>query len=106
LNWLERFWTGCGHCRGGQECPLAGANSPVGPDGTGGLALRAAVVFLLPLASAIVCSHLAWRMWAGHEPGSSAGWQIAGMAVGIVLGIAVAKVLIRIMRQRQTDEGA
>ncbi|MGQ9649316.1 MAG: hypothetical protein ACUVXJ_04330 [Phycisphaerae bacterium] len=100
MNWLERFWTGCGHCKGGQGCPLVEANNPGGSGGTGGMALRAAVVFLLPLTSAIVCSCLAWRMWASDAAGSIAGWQIGGMAVGIAVGIALAKVLIRIMRQR------
>ena len=111
LNWLERFWTGCGHCKGGQECPFvdtAGLGGSQGAERGSGLALRAAVVFLLPLASAIVCSHLAGRMRAGDEAASSAQWQIAGMATGLAAGIAAAKLLIRVMRRRErrTDEGA
>ncbi|NLE60100.1 MAG: SoxR reducing system RseC family protein [Planctomycetes bacterium] len=111
MNWLERFWTGCGHCKNGQECPLVDAKSLDGLQGTGrgqGLALPAIVVFLLPLATAIVCSHLVARMWAGDDAASRAQWQVVGMAGGLVLGIAAAKIMTTIMRRRgrRTNEGA
>lgn len=111
MNWLERFWTGCGHCKNGQECPFADAKSLDGLQATGrgqGLALPAIVVFLLPLATAIVCSHLVAGTWAGDDAASRAQWQIVGMAGGLALGIAAAKIMTIIMRRRErrTDEGA
>jgi positive regulator of sigma E activity len=85
-----------------------GQGGSQGSERSGNLALPAVVVFLLPLASAIVCSHLTGRMWAGDDAAWSAQWQIVGMAAGLAAGITAAKLLIRVVRRRErrTDEGA
>ena len=100
MNWLERFWSGCGHCRGPEDCPLAkgldGASSHGSiPTMSAGLfAVSVMAVFLLPLIFAMAGGYLAGR-WVALTDGITGLFQDGGMVVGAVVGIAVAKALTR-----------
>lgn len=112
MNWLERFWTGCDHCKGEQACPLlepgVGAESVHASVSSGLLVVRVVLVFLLPLATAIGGSYLASRMWAADTAGSRTAWQVAGMIAGMTIGVAMARLGVRLLgrRQSRTDQGA
>ena len=97
MTWLERFWFGCGHCHGGEGCPVARAESAGGgPAGAGvELAGAAVTVFLLPLMLAIAGAWLAGGRAADGSFAVVAGWQLGGAAAGLVAGVAVAGVLVR-----------
>lgn len=105
LNWLERFWTGCGRCKGMQECPLADpASAGQGADGmTLGprVALFSAVVFLMPLATAIGGAWLVGELVGGGWGVSPDHAQAAGLAGGLLAGIAAARAMIAVMVRRR-----
>lgn len=96
---------GCGHCKGGQECPLL--DSARSTEGSGGsdqatrFALPSAVVFLLPLVTAIGGSFVGGRLWGQGASAASAAGQAAGLAAGLVLGIAAAKGLVALLGRRR-----
>lgn len=115
---LERFWTGCHNCRGGDGCAVAEAAARAEAAlaeaeraaGAGGrqaqllrmpLSVTAGTVFLLPLGLAIVAASLA--EWAGAGRGPTAAiWAptLAGLA-GFFIGVAIAWGLLAGLTRRR-----
>jgi hypothetical protein len=96
MKFLERFWFGCGHCHDGRGCPVAEHADP----NTGEIGFRvpgvslvgaAVLVFLVPLASAILGAFYAGRLAATEQVGLLGLWQVGGAVVGFLGGVAVAK---------------
>lgn len=116
---LRRLWFSCGgHCHthsdGGASCPLMDGANPtqrsLDPQarrfGAGGALVGAAmVVFLLPLVMAIGGAFLAGEYLAPPSSGAVGWWQAAGMLAGLVVGVAIAKLLLFLVRSRQTISG-
>jgi hypothetical protein len=109
VKWLERFWYGCGNCRGGDSCPLVDAADQEAaqrlPWSHGwSLVFAASTVFLLPLTMAMVGA------WLGGRYGDRLGLttlglrQGLGMLVGLSVGVGVAKLLIRLARTRSMPD--
>lgn len=98
MRFLERFWTGCGHCHGVESCPLAQAAEQEGLPLGGGhrLVLTVLVVFILPLLSAILVAFVAGKWFAEETASSLARWQVGGLLVGMAAGVGLAKLLIHI----------
>ncbi len=108
MNFLERFWTGCGNCHGGETCPIAslGEQQRSAPFGQGGYLVAGAVtVFLLPICTVILGAYFAGRQFAGEAAGSLGRWQVAGAFVGLTVGIGVAKLLVAALRRAQGPGG-
>ncbi len=103
MRFLERFWTGCGHCRGGESCPIAEAAEQGGLPLGGGrrLVLTVFVVFVLPLLSALLVAFAAGEWFAGETASSLARWQTGGLLVGMAAGIGLAKLLIHIATRKR-----
>jgi hypothetical protein len=109
MRFLERFWSGCGHCHDGRDCPLATDAAPQtfgtreydhGPALVGAVLL----VFILPLATAIGGAFLAGRWLAGPAPQLLGLWQTGGAIVGFSAGVGLAK-LVFWARRRLADGG-
>lgn len=108
MQWLERFWFGCGHCHGVDSCPVARAaeseSARTGPAGHGaGLVGAAVVVFLMPLIFAIVGAWLAGGRAAEGSFAVSAGWQMAGAAAGLAAGVVTARWLVQRLWAKRGD---
>ena len=108
MKWLERFWFGCGHCHGVDACPVARAaeseSARSGPASRGaGLVGAAVVVFLMPLVFAIAGAWLAGGRPAGKSFAVSAGWQRAGAAIGLVVGVVTARWLVHRLWAKRGD---
>jgi hypothetical protein len=108
MKWLERFWFGCGHCHGVDACPVARAaeseSARSGPASRGaGLVGAAVVVFLMPLVFAIAGAWLAGGRPAGKSFAVSAGWQMAGAAIGLVVGVVTARWLVHRLWAKRGD---
>lgn len=103
MHFLERFWTGCGHCRGRESCPLAQAAEQDGlPFGNGRrLVLLVLTVFILPLIMAIVTAFAAGTWFATDSAASLARWQIGGLLAGMAVGVALAKLLIFVATRKR-----
>lgn len=105
MEFLERFWHGCGgqcHTDGG-SCPIADRldHDPDqhDPFGHGPRLVAASVgVFLMPLACAIGGGHLAERFVATR--GEVELWQAAGMLAGMGAGIVIARFLLNLAQRR------
>ena len=103
MRFLERFWTGCGHCRGGESCPIAQAAEQEGsPFGNSRRLVPAVLtVFILPLVTAILTAFAAGEWFAADTAASLARWQTGGLLGGLALGVGLAKLLIFVAtRQR------
>ncbi len=98
MRFLEKFWTGCGHCRGGDSCPIIQAAEQEGSPYASGhrLVLSVLTVFILPLLSAILVAFAAGRWFAGETASSLARWQVGGLLVGMAAGVGLAKLLIHL----------
>ncbi len=102
MKLLERFWFGCGHCTGEESCPLLQDAAKTyemhrwfrGPTLVG----VALVIFIVPLASAIGGAFLAERLWADGTPEATQRWQIIGLFAGLIVGVALAKLLVHLSR--------
>lgn len=96
---LERFWNGCGHCKGEQPCPIVTEWEQAESGGREGVALlpvalTALVVFILPLTCGILGAWLAGRWWHTGS-GELVGWrQAMGLLVGLAAGVGFAKLLL------------
>ncbi|MFH1747638.1 MAG: hypothetical protein ABIG44_11400 [Planctomycetota bacterium] len=116
---LERLWFSCdGHCAtktdGAASCPLMNGENPaqrrLDPEtrrfNAGGMmALACIVVFLLPLLSAAGGAYLAGRL-VGPQSDAALNWcQTGGLVVGMAVGIGIAKLLVYLMRSKQTLTG-
>ena len=102
MNFLERFWSGCSHCRGQSECPLAedlerASNDPGQARRGSKLVGSAVAVFILPLVGAIAGGHLAGSAWAENSFGSVGRWQSGGILAGLLVGVVLAKLLLKCM---------
>jgi len=104
MKFLERFWFGCGDCHGGHGCPLAesvnqdrkeGGASAHGPALIG----VAVLVFLVPMATAIIGAYVAGRWFAGPAETSLGFWQPAGAFVGFFAGVGLAKLVLWMCRR-------
>ncbi len=106
MKWLERFWFGCGHCRGVEACPVARAveSAQSGPAGSGaGLVGAAVVVFLMPLVFAIAGAWLVGGRAAQDSHAVSSGWQFVGAVAGLAAGVVTARWLVRRLWARRGD---
>lgn len=103
MQFLERFWHGCGECHGGESCHMAQAAVEAAESGRpfssgGSLVLACFGVFLVPLTLAILGGWLAdWTLTAnaGFPRGLCQG---VGMVTGLFAGVGVAKLMLRIAR--------
>jgi hypothetical protein len=59
-------------------------------------------VFLLPLLTGIAGAFLAGHFGAGRTPTSTGWWQFLGMIAGLILGVTLAKLVVRLCRQEQS----
>ena len=106
MKWLERFWGGCGHCHGAESCPLLQAHEDAPQFGEGSSLVGASLtVFILPLASAILGAHLAERWYAESAHVSALVCQVVGGGVGLLIGIALAKIIIACVRRPGRSSG-
>ena len=118
MEFLERFWHGCGgHCHSeGGSCPLAEQfeqepDRRVPFDRGPALVASSAGVFLMPLLLAIGGAYAAGEYLASESSASVGLWQTGGMLVGLAAGIIVARTLLRVAQRRmqptaQSDEGS
>ena len=103
VKMLERFWHGCGHCQGQENCPLLVASEPLEPPTAEAklpVALTAGMVFLLPLALAIVGASLAGRGKAANSAMAEFG-ECFGLLVGFAVGVMTAKILLYVLCRRE-----
>ena len=119
MKFLERFWYGCGHCHGAEQgdgpasCPLmqdAQVNRWLDPEGRrfsqgGALVLAATTVFLLPLATAIGGAFVGGRYLAPASHTPVWAWQAIGMVAGLALGVGLAKLVLWLLRPRESVSG-
>jgi len=112
MNFLERFWLGCGHCHGGEGCPLADTFDADGrqkhPYGQGPALVAAVVlVFILPIALALVGGLVANR-WVQRSTPELRDWlQIGGAIVGFFAGVIIARFIFWVRRRcTPAKEGA
>lgn len=110
MRFLERFWFGCGHCHDGRGCPVA---DQIDPD-TGELrgALRGGklvavviMVFLVPLAMAVLGAYLSEAWWANGSRLAPATWQLLGAVGGFFAGVGLAKLVLWVGRAHLPADG-
>lgn len=110
MKFLERFWFGCRHCHDGQGCPVA---DHVDPD-TGELrgALRGGklvavvvLVFIVPLATAVLGAYLSEAWWANGSRLAPATWQLLGALGGFFAGVGLAKLVLWVGRAYLPSDG-
>lgn len=85
----------CRVCCDRRHCPVPAivqGTSPRQEDRGAPLVAAAAIVFLLPLATAIAAAFLGSR-FAAPRPESLALWQVGGAGCGLVVGVVVARLL-------------
>lgn len=110
MAWLENFWFGCGHCHGESGCPYVHGEE-VSADGcdrgeagtevnVSRLVFPAIVVFVFPLVTAVLGAYLSGRWWPAESP-DTLGWhQACGLAAGLVIGVVLARIILREGRRR------
>ena len=59
--------------------------------------MTAGAVFLLPLLSAMLLAQWAANHFASRGDAQVSGWQALGGAVGLIVGVLLAKGLLRIL---------
>lgn len=92
----------CSGCSQEEACRRVWAMPSRGPLTGAGLSLSSALVFLLPLGTAIVGGGLV--RW--HVPGEEGVlWQGAGVAGGLVVGGACAWLVMRVVKRRLNRKG-
>ena len=97
---------GCKHCQMKSSCPMSDGETPLPPEAQGfQLVSSAMVVFLLPLAMAILGAFLAVRWWARSTDASEGTLQAAGMAAGLIVGVVLAKLLIALRDRSKVCSG-
>jgi divalent metal cation (Fe/Co/Zn/Cd) transporter len=110
MKFLERFWFGCGHCHGGDGCPVMDDIDPEalerheyghGPT----LVLAVILVFILPLATAIGGAYLAGHYSAGPTQSAQPLWQVAGAVAGFFVGVALARLVFWTRRRLSSSDG-
>lgn len=111
MKFLERFWFGCGHCHGGEGCPIIDDGcDPTALEkrelGHGlGLVLTVILVFILPLGTAIIGAMLAdqWIPQAG--PALAGTVQIGGSVIGFFVGVGLARLVFWTRRRFAPMDG-
>lgn len=98
MRFLERFWLGCGHCHGGDSCPLAKDIDPEAARkheyGQGAaLVLAVILVFILPLATAIGGAYVVGEVLVGPARAGAGVWQLAGAVAGFFAGVGLARLV-------------
>jgi hypothetical protein len=96
---IDRMTSECRACRERGHCPFGVKGAPVRPEDCGApLVAAAALVFLLPLTTAITAAFVGGR-WAAPRPESVALWQLGGAAWGLLAGVVLARVLTALGRR-------
>ena len=110
MKFLERFWFSCNHCHEGHGCPVAEHADP--ETGKFEMPIQGAplvgtvfLVFLLPLAVAIVGASLVGRWLVDPSEQSLRLWQPAGALVGFLVGVALAKLVFWTCRRYSRTGG-
>ena len=110
MKFLERFWFGCGHCHGGAGCPVA---ENVDPE-TGELRVTVhgpalvgivILVFIVPLATAIIGAYLGGLWLSGPTETLLWLWQLAGAIVGFLAGVGLARLVLWSRRRYWPTDG-
>ena len=65
----------------------------------------AAIVFLLPLATAVGGAYVADKYLSPASSVPLGVWQAGGMLVGLAVGVGVAKLVLMLVRSRQSISG-
>ncbi len=110
MKFLEKFWFGCAHCRDGHGCPVADAADP--DTGEVALPVRGAalvgvviLVFLVPLALAIVGAYLLGQAGVTVLAVSRTVGQVVGALVGFFGGVGLSQVVLKIWRPFPAADG-
>lgn len=111
MRFLERFWFGCGHCRGdGHGCPVADSVDPEsgefrltvrGPALVGTVIL----VFLVPPVTAIGGAYLAGHSWTGPSQLWLGLVQLGGAVAGFFVGVGLARLVLWTCRRFSATGG-
>ena len=64
-----------------------------------------AAVFLLPLATAVGGAYAAEKLLSPASSVPVGVWQAGGMLVGLAVGVGVAKLVLMLVRSRQSISG-
>jgi hypothetical protein len=110
MKFLERFWFGCGHCHGGDGCPMVDSVNPEtgepyetvhGPRLIGTVIL----VFVLPLITAVGGAYLGgiWSADASKYLHSLA--EVIGAVGGFLVGVGLAKLVFWTRDRRLPADG-
>jgi len=92
----------CNGCSQEETCRRVWAMPSQGPLTGAGLSLSSALVFLLPLGTAIVGGGLVrWHVGSGQ----GVLWQGAGVVGGLVMGAACAWLVMRVIKRRMSWKG-
>lgn len=100
LKMLERFWTGCGHCRGdAAKCPISEqleqfSQTPLVGVARLPIALTSLLVFLFPLSCGLLGAYFLNRWESAAVMISSELRQIGGFLIGTAVGVGAAKVAL------------
>jgi hypothetical protein len=96
---IDPMTSECRVCRERGHCPVGVEGVPVRPEDCGApLVAAAAIVFLLPLATAVTAAFVGGRL-AAPRPESVALWQAGGAACGLLAGVVLARVLAAFARR-------
>jgi hypothetical protein len=105
VQFLERFWFGCGHCHKHGHCPVADGGEftedgqPRLPLRGGRLGMTVVMVFLLPLVTGIAGAHLTGWWLAQNSAVALSLWQIMGLLGGVGVGVMLARCFVTLTRR-------